>query len=125
LWYLSYNSSGWSNWTSLSPGYSIQGKPEAISWGANRIEVFAWGTDGSLYHKSSDDNIHWEPETTFEVLGAGLGGPPKAVSDAIGSLHVFCFNGFEALQHLWFNQSVGVWNPSPAGSFEVLGTPEG
>jgi hypothetical protein len=123
LWHLSYNGT-WPNWTSISGDTSIQGEPEAICWGVNRIDVFAWGTDQSLLHKSFD-GAQWTPPENFDVLGGGLGGPPKAVSDAPGSLHVFCFSKSGALQHVWYNQTQGAWSPSPAGSFEQLGTPPG
>ena len=130
LWHLSYNGS-WSNWTSISGNTSVQAEPEAISWGANRIDVFAWGTDNSLLHKSLDgtkglwtpSNGLWTPSNGFEVLGDSLAGPPKGVSDAVGSLHVVSFSRFGSVQHISFNQTLGTW--SPEGSVDNLGTPVG
>lgn len=93
-----------------------------MSWGDNHLDVFAWGADGSLLHKSYTELT--PSADSMEVLGGGLGGPPKAVSDAPGSVHVFCFSRFGALQHMWFNTTEGVWGPGP-GNFEQLGTPKG
>jgi hypothetical protein len=125
LWHLSFNGT-WSIWTSISGNMSVQGELEALSWGENRLDVFAWGSDQSLLHKSFDGaKAQWTPLENFEVLGHDLGGPPKGVVDAPGSLHVFCFSRFGALQHTWWNQTTGVWGPSPAGTFEQLGIPPG
>jgi hypothetical protein len=120
---LSYNGS-WSNWTSISGNISVQAEAEAISWGPNRIDVFAWGTDNSLLHKSFDGtNGLWTPSSGFEILGGSLAGPPKEVSDAVGSLHVVSFSRFGSVQHISFNQTLGIW--SPEGSFDNLGAPVG
>lgn len=122
LWHLSYANSTWSNWQLVSDEVSVQGEPEAVSWGSGHLDVFVWGTDNSLLHKSLD-NGQWTPTLDFEVLGSSLGGPPKAVSDGAGSLHVFSFSDGGMLQHNYWNQSIGVWSPSPAGTFDQLGTP--
>jgi hypothetical protein len=123
LWHLSYSDT-WSNWTSIGGNTSIQAEPEVISWGANRMDVFAWGADYSLLHKSFDVSTGmWAPSYGFEMLGGGLGGPPKGVSDAVESLHVFAFSRYADVLHLAFNQTLGTW--SPQGGFEILGTPPG
>jgi hypothetical protein len=51
LWHLSHLQM-WSNWTSISGSTSIQAEVEALSWDPNRIDIFAWGADQSLLHKS-------------------------------------------------------------------------
>jgi hypothetical protein len=86
--------------------------------------VFTWGEDQSLLHKSFDRGTrNWTPSYGFEILGGGLGGPPKGVSDAVGSLHVFTFSRYTSMLHVAFNQTLGIW--SPHEGFESLGTPPG
>jgi hypothetical protein len=82
--------------------------------------VFAWGADSSLLHKSYDGTTDsWSPKEGFEVIGQGLQGPPKAVSDGEGSVHVFCCTQYGELGHKAWNQAQGSWTLS--GSFDDLG----
>jgi hypothetical protein len=121
LWHLSYSQNIRSNWTSISGNTSILAEPEAVSWGQNRIDVLAWGTDESFLHKSYDGATNkWTPAEGFETLGQGLGGSPKGVSDAVGSLQVFSFSKTSELQHVSWNETVGDWSPA-GGRFETLG----
>jgi hypothetical protein len=77
-----------------------------------------------LLHKSLDGTKGlWTPSNGFEVLGDSLAGPPKVVSDTVGSLHVVSFSRFGSVQHISFNQTLGTW--SPEGSVDNLGTPVG
>ena len=39
----------WSGYESL--GGIITSNPTAVSWGANRIDVFARGTDSAMWHR--------------------------------------------------------------------------
>jgi len=39
---------GWSDWMDL--GGQLTSEPAAVSWGPNRIDVFARGTDNALWH---------------------------------------------------------------------------
>src|SRR2546423_1816329 len=106
LWHRSY-SDVWSNWTSISGNTFIKAEPDAVSWGPNHLDVFAWGADSSLLHKSYDGTTDsWSPEEGFKVIGQGLQGPPKAVSDGEGSLHVFCYTQYGELGHKACNQTM-------------------
>ncbi|RMZ82509.1 hypothetical protein DV737_g1978, partial [Chaetothyriales sp. CBS 132003] len=126
LWHLVYDedtsdNNNWSNWTRISAdNTTIQAEPEVVSWGPGRLDVFAWGTDNSLYHKAYEDG-KWKPTQGFEVLGSDLGGPPKAVSDAQGSVHVFAYSKAQYLIHTAWNQTLGAWSPA-SGGFEILGS---
>jgi hypothetical protein len=91
----------WSNWTSISGDTSVQAEPAAVSWGPNRIDVFAWGADFSLLH----DGDSWTLAEGFEKLGQGLSGPPKAVSGGVGSLHVFSYSHYGELDHKAWSDS--------------------
>lgn len=125
LWQISYTqkTDRLSNWFSISGNTSIQGEPEAVSWGDDRIDVFAWGADrnASMLHKSFDAKTNvWTPSNGFEVLGIGLTGPPKAVADAPGSVHVFAYGKDMELLHKQWNETLKSWTPED--DVEVLGT---
>jgi hypothetical protein len=82
--------------------------------------VFAWGTDASLLHKSSND-VKWTPEEGFEIIGDGLTGPSKSASDAVGSVHVFGYSRYDSLVHKAWNETVG--QRTPQAVFDDSGTP--
>ena len=45
------------------------GEPEAVSWGANRLDLFVIGTDSALYHKWWNGSA-WGPSLTgYEAMG--------------------------------------------------------
>jgi hypothetical protein len=122
LWHLSY-SNGWTQWVSIDPTTPIQAEPEAVSWGfGSNVEVFAWGDDDALLHKSFgmvDGVLAWTPSTRFEIRGEGLTGPPKAVCDDIESVHVFAYLQNGQVGHRVLNHSLGSWSPSEG--FDILG----
>ncbi|KAK8020113.1 hypothetical protein PG990_005251 [Apiospora arundinis] len=92
----------WSSWELLSgPGFQIQGQPEAISTSADTIDVFVWGVKGELLHKKFNNSADpkWAPSATaslnggFEVIiDKGLSGPPKAVTDGTGLIHLLAYD---------------------------------
>ncbi|KAK8088359.1 hypothetical protein PG997_003320 [Apiospora hydei] len=98
LWHLGFQEGKWSEWELLSgPDVKIQGQPEAISTSADTIDVFAWGTKGELLHKkfdnSSNSETKWTPASGFDtVLDQGLSGPPRAVTDGTGDIHLLAYN---------------------------------
>jgi len=47
----SFSAGGWSEWTRVPSTMTFQGDPAACSWGTNRIDLFAVGSDNHLYHK--------------------------------------------------------------------------
>lgn len=48
VYYNTYNAAGWHGWTGIAGNTPFS--PTAVSWGADRIDVFAAGTDYSLWH---------------------------------------------------------------------------
>ncbi|OTA98558.1 hypothetical protein M426DRAFT_325893 [Hypoxylon sp. CI-4A] len=108
LWHLSYGNENsiWTNWTRLG-NTTIQGKPDAITISSDTIDVFAWGLDGSMLHKIYNSTTKsWTPEDEFSILVEGtLSGPPRAMSDAPGSIHVFAYNNNKQLIRKTLSQS--------------------
>jgi Repeat of unknown function (DUF346) len=86
------------------------GSPVAVSWGADRLDIFVVGTDGALYHKWWD-GLAWGPSVTdYERLGGVCVGSPAAVSWAPDRLDVFVVGTDLALYHKWWDGSA--WGPS-------------
>ena len=109
LYQKTWSTSGWSGWTNL--GTAIQGKPAAVSWGANRIDVVAVGTDSQVYHKPYANG------TWFGWGGLGgsvaAGTSPAIASSGANKLNVYVkgSNG-----RLWHKAWANAW-----GNFTDLG----
>jgi len=65
---------GWSDWESL--GGTLLSAPSVSSWAPNRLDVFARGSDNTLYHIWWDGN-RW---SNWESLGGVLTSAPGSVS---------------------------------------------
>jgi hypothetical protein len=57
---------GWELLGEAGGGFNPSKQPAAVSWGANRLDVFAVGEDGQMYHKAWD-NGSWSP--SWDALG--------------------------------------------------------
>lgn len=86
----------------------IQGAPAAVSWGKERIDVFACGSDNGIWHKWFDKQ--WNP---WERIGDGT--PDLTVSSwEEGRLDIF-FRGVAGdLVHLWYD-GTGFKGPESLG----------
>src|SRR5262249_51703383 len=59
------------------------------AWGPNRLDVFALGLDGAVYHKAWNGSV-WQPSPSgWESLGGGFISPPRVVSWGANRLDVF------------------------------------
>lgn len=115
-WYpqIQYGNELWENL-----GGKIVGKPAAVAWGPNRLDVFVRGVDNAIYHKAWD-GTKWLPGIQdWEFLGGNIAGSPVAVSWAQGRLDIFgrSFDGH--LYHKWWSNQSG-WGPSKT-AWEDLG----
>lgn len=82
------------NWEDIGggPGVRLDGAPPAaVSMGPGRLDIFASGQDGRMYHKFFDNG--WGPggiDNSWEDIGGGPGvrlfGSPAAVSMGPGRL---------------------------------------
>ena len=90
----------------------------ATSWGPNRLDAFAVGANGDLYHKAWA-NGQWLPSVDkFDILTGPFNSDP-AVTWGGGRLDVFVVDGNNFMRHLW-----GTGNPDGSISwrpFESLG----
>ena len=78
--------------------------PTAVSWSANRIDVFARGPDNALWHKWYDGQ--W---SGWESLGGSLASGPDVASWGSGRLDVFVRGTDNTLQHKWYDGQWSQW----------------
>jgi murein DD-endopeptidase MepM/ murein hydrolase activator NlpD len=93
-----------SPWESL--GGVLNSGAEATSWGPNRLDVFAVGTDGAAYQKSWDGS-RW---SGWASLGGKLSSDPAAVSVAANRIDLFARGTDDALWQRSFDGTRwGAW----------------
>ncbi len=94
---------GWQGWQSL--GGIITSKPSAVSWGNNRIDVVARGTDSAVYHR------WWNGSNWFgwENLGGIIQGGPAICSWASGRLDIFAVGTNHHMYHKWYQGGWSGW----------------
>ena len=100
--------SRWGGWESL--GGIILVTPHAVSWGPNRLDIFARGSDNAMYHRWWNGN-NWGG---WESLGGVILKDPIPVSWGANRLDVFAEGTDGAVYHRW-------WNGTNWGGWESLG----
>lgn len=105
VWYRTAQS-GW-----VSVGGVTRNGPATASWDGRRIDLFAVGTDGGLYHRVGWPDGPWWP---WESLGGVLTSAPAAVAPSPGRLDIY---GRGADRALWRIS----WTGSRWTSWESVG----
>jgi hypothetical protein len=95
--------------------------PSVVSWGANRLDAFAIGFDGNLYHRWWDGSSWGGPEN---LGGGNLINSPSAVSWAANRLDVFAVGSDGNLYHKWWDGS-GWGGPENLGGGNLINSPSG
>ncbi|MEP0885209.1 hypothetical protein NDI49_27030 [Trichocoleus sp. ST-U3] len=90
------------DWESL--GGELSSGPDVCSWAPERLDVFARGTDNTLWHKWFDGG--W---SDWESLGGVLTSDPTAVSWSNGRIDVFARGTDNTLLHKWFDGGWSDW----------------
>jgi hypothetical protein len=119
---------GWSaSWEDRGKplGLNLTGDPTAVSWGANRIDVFSLASDGQLWHIVWNANqwSAWEPLSAPSV---GLVGSPDVASWGSNRLDVFARGGDNKLWHRVWNGQWNAWEnlcDSPHPSCSITSDP--
>jgi hypothetical protein len=75
----------WTAWQTL-PGNKITSSPAASSWGPGRLDVFARGSDGLMWHRSGDGKTF----SDWDSRGGPISGAPTAVSWGPNRIDAFC-----------------------------------
>jgi hypothetical protein len=77
--------------------------PAAVSWGANRIDLFGVGSDGRIYHKFWGPGWSgWLNELGAPPPGVAPGSSPAVSSWGPGRLDVFVRGNDNAIWHAWW-----------------------
>lgn len=73
-------------------GVTLTGSPAAASWGTDHLDVFARGTNGKMYHATSDDG---GSTVAWELLNSGttFTRSPDAVTWGAGNIQVYGVQG--------------------------------
>jgi Lysyl oxidase len=98
----------WTGWESL--GGVVTSPPHAVSWGPERVDLFALGQDYALWHRWWD-GANWGG---WESLGGVLTSPPHAVSWLPNRLDIFGMGQDHGVWHRW-------WDGVNWGGWESLG----
>jgi hypothetical protein len=108
VWHRSWSGAGWSGWEAHlpPPGAGVASDPVVVSWSPGRLDLFAIGSGGTLWHESlSGGWSGWEDQGK---PAAGLSGRAAAVSWSAGRLDVFMHDGSGRDYHNWW-QGTGPW----------------
>jgi hypothetical protein len=114
----------WGSWQQLPmpPGVTLTSPPAAVSWGADRVDVFGLGSDGALYQWWYQADLGgWHPPFSLGApANVQLTLQPSAVSWGVGRLDVFLRGSDANLWHRWYDlslqpQSWGHWEVPSAG----------
>ena len=105
IWQTAPNN-GWANWSSHSapPGVQLVGGPAVAASAGGRLELFAVGSDGALWHIwQTAPGDGWTNTWTSHGNPAGvqLTGSPTLAASADGRLELFAVGSDGALWHIW------------------------
>jgi hypothetical protein len=100
---------GWSAWAALGNGYAVGSSGPAVGVNADgRLEVFAEGSEGYLYHAwqtaPNGTENDWSTRAHFPALaGGGVGVVrPAVAASSDGRMELFGVSSFDGtLQHVW------------------------
>lgn len=98
----------WGGWESL--GGIILEEPNCVSWGPNRIDCFARGTNAAMFHRWWNGSA-W---SGWENLGGIILEAPNCVSWGPNRIDCFARGTDQAMFHRW-------WDGSNWGGWENLG----
>lgn len=90
-----------STWHSDNLGGTLTSDPDISSWGSNRLDVFARGTEGALWHRYFSGG--WQP---WEKQGGSPEGGPGAVSWGLNRIDVVTRLANNTIQH-WYYEGSG------------------
>jgi hypothetical protein len=128
VWHRQQTPNGeWLGWASFGAGDWYQYDPVRLSAGRNRdgrLDAFAVGTDGALWHKyQTAAGGDWRQWTAWQSLGGKFTGSPALAYSNTGRLDLFAQGQDGFLWHAQSN-SARQWSKWDAfGGFQVAGEP--
>jgi hypothetical protein len=112
-------------------GHALWADPGAVSWGLERLDVFAYNDQRELFHAWSDDGLHWGTEIIPGILnhGSSPNFVPRVFSWYPGRLDLIVAgvvpgpgNGL-GVWWTWYDN--GDWDREPDGSHRWIAWPLG
>jgi hypothetical protein len=100
LYHLYWNGSIW-NWQYL--GGTLAAHPAAVSWGVNRIDVFAVAIDGQMWHLAGDGQnfANWElVPNNYGPTPLFFAGPVKVISTGAEDIDIYAVGADNMLYHM-------------------------
>jgi LysM repeat protein len=107
LYHRVYENDGWqgAKWEDLSDGHTIEQSPGAVSWGPNRIDLFAvWNKQ--VHHRASQDG-KWSAWT--ENLEGATNDAPTAASWKMARVDVLVHTSDHFLSRRYWENGWNVW----------------
>jgi hypothetical protein len=84
-----------------------------VSWGSDRLDIFAIGRDSQMYHKAWSPAGWYPSETGWQALGGLFTSAPTAVSWGPNRIDIFGLGLDRSIYHKAWN---GIkWLPSEKG----------
>lgn len=117
LWTAQIEGDAWGPWVDL--GGDLKFSPGAVSWGPERLDIFAVGSDNCLKHTYYANHANGWGD--WESFSAFLTSAPDVCSMARGRLDVFVKGHDNALWHLWYAEGTGWSNWESLGGFLTSG----
>jgi len=100
---------GWGATTSLGkpPGVALSGRPAAVSWNSDRIDVFVRATNNTLWQRFFAGGS-WVTGW-FQMQGITATSSPAVSSWGPNRLDLFVKGADNAAWHTWFDNAWGFW----------------
>lgn len=94
-----------------SADVTMQSGPDVSSWGPGRLDIFALGPDGALWHKYYAASVGWQGWSSLGAPnGVQLASDPGVVSWSYGRIDVFIRGSDNALWHKYYDAPSGGWS---------------
>jgi hypothetical protein len=126
MWHKAWTGSSWypspTDWQSLGGKFRPGQQPAVVSWGPDRLDIFAIGDSYGMWHKAWI-GTHWHPSNGWQPLGGEFKSGPVVASWGPDRLDVFAVGSdFQMYQKTWngsqWKPSVTDWQPL-GGQFDT------
>lgn len=121
---VNYKQSGAGVWQPTRPISGLASTPVAISWGGDRMDLFARGTDNALKHAYTEDGVTW---SAWEDLGGCMVENPAVASWSYGRLDVLVQNcnatGNNLSHRAFSNGAWAGWGAPTVTTSRIVGSP--
>lgn len=126
LWHKWFDGTNWNGYEQGPPSDEsarVTSQIASVSWGQDRIDLFARSESASLIHKQYHPYFGW---TDWEDLGGCIVGAPTATSWGPYRIDVFvqgCNDEGINMHHRWFDGAWQPWEVVPAMNARISGPP--